>query len=93
MLVRDNLRMPRIEPMRESIADHADWLTVFRLPSHSPDLNPHEGVRSPVTCDIGNPAAADLGQITRAVQRRLQQIRYRPAPVDGCLAAPAVTDG
>ncbi|MFF5408559.1 hypothetical protein ACFY8K_37660 [Streptomyces misionensis] len=31
-------------------------------------------------------AAADLGQITRAVKRRLKQIQYRPHVVDGCLA-------
>ncbi|WP_312023443.1 hypothetical protein [Streptomyces sp. RP5T] len=36
--------------------------------------------------DIGNLAAADLDQITRAVRRRLKQIQYRPYVVDGCLA-------
>ncbi|MCX4564789.1 hypothetical protein OOK48_00270 [Streptomyces viridodiastaticus] len=35
--------------------------------------------------DIGNLAAADLGQITRAIKRRLKQIQYRPDLVDGCL--------
>ncbi|MDI5968373.1 hypothetical protein POF50_003245 [Streptomyces sp. SL13] len=30
-------------------------------------------------------AAAGLGQITRAVKRRLKQIQYRPELVDGCL--------
>ncbi|MER5916435.1 hypothetical protein ABT124_40115 [Streptomyces sp. NPDC001982] len=32
--------MHLVEPLREFIADHADWLTVFQLPSYSPDLNP-----------------------------------------------------
>ncbi|MFF4579838.1 hypothetical protein ACFY15_15755 [Streptomyces sp. NPDC001373] len=36
--------------------------------------------------DIGNLAAADLGQIARAVDRRRKQIQYRPDRVDGCLA-------
>ncbi|MFF3697381.1 transposase [Streptomyces sp. NPDC002221] len=44
VLMWDNLRMHLVEPMRQFIADHADWLTVFQLPSHSPDLNPQEGV-------------------------------------------------
>ncbi|WP_242436021.1 hypothetical protein [Streptomyces sp. Root369] len=35
--------------------------------------------------DLGNLAAADLGQITRTVKRRLKQIQYRPDVVDGCL--------
>ncbi|MEV7675938.1 hypothetical protein [Streptomyces sp. NPDC088752] len=33
-----------------------------------------------------NPAAADLGQITRAVKRRLKTLQYRPDAIDGCLA-------
>lgn len=85
VLVWDNLRMHLVEPLREFIADHADWLTVFQLPSHSPDLNPQEGIWSLVKRDIGNLAAADLGQIARAVKRRLKQIQYRPELVDGCL--------
>ncbi|WP_456303116.1 IS630 family transposase [Streptomyces mirabilis] len=85
VLVWDNLRMHLVEPLREFIADHADWLTVFQLPSYSPDLNPQEGIWSLVKRDIGNLAAADLGQIARAVKRRLKQIQYRPELVDGCL--------
>ncbi|MFD8277572.1 transposase [Streptomyces flaveolus] len=86
VLVWDNLRMHLVEPLREFIADRADWLTVFQLPSYSPDLNPQEGIWSLVKRDIGNLAAADLGQITRAVKRRLKQIQYRPDLVNGCLA-------
>jgi hypothetical protein len=43
----------------------------------------------PKTCrkdQVGNLAAADLAQITRAAERRLKQIQYRPHLVDGCLA-------
>ncbi|AMW15033.1 hypothetical protein A4E84_39610 [Streptomyces qaidamensis] len=36
--------------------------------------------------DIGNLAAADLGQITRAVKRKLKMLQYRPEIIDGCLA-------
>ncbi|NEB51927.1 helix-turn-helix domain-containing protein [Streptomyces griseus] len=94
VLVWDNLRMHLVEPMRQFIADHADWLTVFQLPSYSPDLNPQEGIWSLVKRDIGNLAAADLGQITRAVKRRLKQIQYRPDLVDGCLVGTGlITDG
>jgi hypothetical protein len=35
--------------------------------------------------DIGNLAAADLSQITRAVKRKLKMIQYRPHLIDGCL--------
>lgn len=59
---------------------------MFQLPTYAPDLNPQEGIWVLVKRDIGNLAAADLGQITRVVKRRLKQIQYRPDLVDGCLA-------
>ncbi|BDH12747.1 hypothetical protein HOK021_39260 [Streptomyces hygroscopicus] len=86
--------MHLVEPLRQFIAGHADWLTVFQLPSYSPDVNPQEGIWSPVKRDIGNFAAADLDEITRAVKRRLKQIQYRPDLVDACLASTGlITDG
>ncbi|MBO3681524.1 transposase [Streptomyces sp. NEAU-YJ-81] len=67
---------------------------MFQLPSYAPDLNPQEGIWSMAKRDIGNLAAADLRQITRAVRRRLKQIHYRPDLVDGCPAGTGlVMDG
>ncbi len=60
---------------------------MFQLPAYAPDLNPTEGVWSLVKRDICNLAAADLGQITRAVKRKLKMLQYRPEVVDGCLAS------
>jgi transposase len=74
-----------VEPLRELIAAHAEWITLFQLPSYSPDANPQEGIWSLVKRDIGNLAAADLGQITRAVKRKLQMLQYRPEDINGCL--------
>ncbi|MEU4728901.1 transposase [Streptomyces sp. NPDC023588] len=86
VLVWDNVRLHLTAGMREFIAASADWLTVFQLPTYAPDLNPTEGVWSLVKRDIGNLAAADLGQITRAVKRRLKMLQYRPEVIDGRLA-------
>nr|WP_241678939.1 transposase [Streptomyces lasalocidi] len=72
--------------MRALIETNAEWLTVFHLPTYAPDLNPQEGIWSLVEREIGNLAAGDLTQITRAVRRRLKRIQYRPELVDGCLA-------
>ncbi|MEU3620499.1 MULTISPECIES: hypothetical protein [unclassified Streptomyces] len=44
-------------------------------------------------CDLGNLAAGELAQITRAVKRRLEQIQYRPDLVDGCLAVTGLMMG
>ncbi|MBP2056788.1 transposase [Streptomyces griseochromogenes] len=94
VLVWDNVRIHLAAPLREFIAANAHWLTVFQLPSCSPDLNPQEGIWSMVKRDVGNLAAADLGQTTRAVKHRLKQIQYRPDLIDGCLAGTGlVMDG
>ncbi|MER5537683.1 transposase [Streptomyces mirabilis] len=81
----DNVRIHLTAPLREFIAANADWLAVFQLPTHAPDLNPQEGVWSLVKRDIGNLAAADLGQITRAVKRKLKMLQYRTHVIDGRL--------
>lgn len=47
--------------------------------------------QSLVERDIGNLAAADLGQVTRAVKRKLKMLRYRPEAIDGCLACTGLT--
>ncbi|WP_311137168.1 transposase [Streptomyces sp. I6] len=86
VLVWDNVRLHLTAGMREFITANADWLTVFQLPTYAPDLNPQEGIWSLVKRDIGNLAAADLGQITRAVKHRLKQIQHSPDLVDSCLA-------
>ncbi|MEU1229643.1 transposase [Streptomyces sp. NPDC005828] len=94
VLVWDNVRLHLIAGMREFIAANPAWLTVFQLPTYAPDLNPQEGIWSLVKRDIGNLAAADLGQIIKAVKRRLKQIRYRPDFVDSCLAGTGlITNG
>ncbi|MFF1306179.1 transposase [Streptomyces sp. NPDC058307] len=85
----NNLRLHLTVGMRAFIETNAEWLTVFHLPTYAPDLNPQEGIWSLVKREIGNLAAADLTQITRAVKRRLKRIQYRPELVDGCLATTA----
>ena len=91
VLVWDNVRLHLTAGMWEFIAANAEWLTVFQLPTYAPDLNPQEGVWSLVKRDIGNLAAVDLSQITRAVKRRLKKIQYRPDLVDGCLTGTGLT--
>uniref|UniRef100_UPI0039083EDD transposase n=1 Tax=Streptomyces bacillaris TaxID=68179 RepID=UPI0039083EDD len=85
VLVWDNLRMNLVAPLREFFEANASWLTVFQLPTYAPDLSPQEGICSLVKRDLGNLAAADLSQVTRAVKRRLKMLQYRPEVIDGCL--------
>ncbi|MBM7439282.1 hypothetical protein [Streptomyces sp. HB132] len=64
---------------------------MFQLPVYAPDLNPQEGICSLVKRDIGNLAAADLGQVTPAVKRKLKMLQYRPEVIDGRLADTGLT--
>jgi hypothetical protein len=43
VLVWDNLSVHKVPPMQAFIDEHADWLTVFHLPTYAPELNPAEG--------------------------------------------------
>ncbi|MFE3270351.1 hypothetical protein [Streptomyces sp. NPDC059215] len=48
-------------------------------------MRPTGGVWSLVKRDIDNLTAANLGDITRAVERRFKKLQYRPHSIDGCL--------
>ncbi|MEU3563006.1 transposase [Kitasatospora sp. NPDC006786] len=58
---------------------------MFPLPTYAPDLNPQEGIWPLVKRGCGNLAAADVGQVTRAVKRKLRMIQCRPEVIDGYL--------
>jgi len=83
VLVRDNVRMHLVAPLREFFEANNAWLTVFQLPTYAPDLSPQEGIWSLVK--------RDLNQITRAVKRKLKMLQYRPEVIDGCLAGTGLT--
>ncbi|MFI9761094.1 transposase [Streptomyces sp. NPDC051963] len=86
VLVWDNVRLHLTKSLWGFIEANVGWLTVFQLPTYAPDLNPREGIWSLVKRDIGNLAAADASQITRAVKRKLKMLQYRPEVINGCLA-------
>ncbi|MFE5894776.1 transposase [Streptomyces sp. NPDC056462] len=91
VLVWDNLRMHLVAPLEGFFEANASWLMMFQLPTYDPDLNPQEDIWSLVKRDIGNLAAAELGQVTRAVKRNLKMLQYRPDVIGGCLAGTGLT--
>jgi transposase len=42
LLILDNLRVHYAKPVKARLAEHADTIEVFYLPSYSPELNPDE---------------------------------------------------
>jgi putative transposase len=76
--------------MRAFLGAHQDWLTVIRLPTYAPDLNPAEGVRSVVKNGLAtSPPPAD--HLAAIVRNRLKRIQYRPERFSGFLVQTELT--
>ena len=85
VLVWDNVNVHTSGRMAERI-DARNWLTVFRLPTYAPELNPVEGVWSAMKSGLVNLAKRDIDQLLKVVKRRLRRLQYRPATLAGFLA-------
>jgi hypothetical protein len=84
VLIWDNLNTHVCAAMKKFIADHA-WLTVYQLPTYSPDLNPTEGIWSLVRRGLANTAFADLTHLDHVIRQRLRVIQRQAGLIDGCL--------
>src|SRR3954471_20453832 len=71
---------------QRELIDAREWLTVFLLPAHSPDLNPVEGVWAHVKPSLANLAVVALDRLEALVRNRLQRLQYRPDTLDGFIA-------
>ena len=86
MLVWDRLNTHVSARMRRLITARA-WLTVALLPGYAPDLNPVEGVWSHVKRSLANLTAGSLDRLVALTRHRLKSLQYRPAVLDGFIAA------
>ena len=86
VLVWDNLNTHTSAEMREFIDAHADWLTVFRLPTYAPELNPTEGVWSHLKRSLGNLASRTIDQLSVTMKSHLKRVQYRPDLINGFIA-------
>ena len=90
-LVLDNLRVHHAKPVKTWLAEHADAIEVFYLPSYSPELNPDEmanaDIKQAVTKLVPTRTKMQLVKATakhlRSVQRQPERIRkyFDHAPV------------
>jgi transposase len=71
--------------MRELIEARA-WLTVFRFPTYTPDLNPAEGVWAHLKNSLGNLAPCSLDELVALARTRLKRMQYQPSLLDGFIA-------
>ncbi|MFE9388260.1 transposase [Streptomyces sp. NPDC006784] len=86
VLVRDNLNVHKAAGLRE-VAVSRDWLTIYSLPPYAPDLNPVEGIWSPLRSGwLSNVAFSTPEHLIQRIRQGLHRIQYRPRLIDGCLA-------
>ncbi|TDD65050.1 transposase [Actinomadura rubrisoli] len=84
VLVWDNLNTHLSKRMRH-LVQARDWLTVFQLPAHAPELNPVEAIWSHMKKSLINLTKRTIGQLTRLVKTRLKRMQYRPELLTGFL--------
>ena len=80
VLVWDNLNTHLSTAMRAFIRTHADWLSVYRLPSYAPELNPAEGVWANLKNSPGQPGRPQCRRPRTDRQDRTQAHAVPPGP-------------
>jgi len=85
VLVWDNLNTHTSARMRELI-ERRSWLTVIRMPTYAPELNPVEGVWSHLKRSLANLAKKSLNELLRLIKTRLKRMQYRPELIAGFIA-------
>lgn len=78
-LILDNLRVHHAKPVKAWLAEHADAIEVFYLPSYSPELNPDEMANADIKQTVTKlaPARTKL-QLVRATARHLRSVQRQP---------------
>jgi len=78
-LILDNLRVHHAKPVKAWLAEHADAIEVFYLPSYSPELNPDEMANADIKQALTKLAPARTkGQLLKATARHLRSVQRQP---------------
>jgi putative transposase len=86
VLVWDNSTRHKDAQMCQLLARREKWLTVFRLPAYTPELNPVEGVWANLRNSLGNLAACTTDELAALARTRLKKMQYRSGLLDGFIA-------
>lgn len=78
-LILDNLRVHHAKPVKAWLAEHADAIEVFYLPSCCPELNPDEMANADFKHAVTTlaPARTKL-QLIKATARQLRSVQRQP---------------
>ena len=91
-LILDNLRLHHSKPVKQWLAENADKIEVFYLPSYSPELNPDELLNSDLKQRVTTaaPARTKLA-LTRTASSALRSIQKQPQRVQSYFLHKKVT--
>jgi putative transposase len=82
VLTWDNATQHKDTAMRALLEARSTWLTVFRLPPYTPDLNTAEGVWAHLK-SLANLAACAIHQRAAKARTRLKKMQYRLGLLNG----------
>lgn len=78
-LILDNLRVHHSRLVKAWLAEHADAIKVFYLPSYSPELNPDEMANADIKQAVTKQAPARTKlQLVKATARHLRSVQRQP---------------
>ena len=81
-LILDNLKVHHARPVKAWLADHAQRIEVFYLPSYSPELNPNELANADLKQAVTKLAPArSKTALRQAASRHLRSVQRRPERV------------
>ena len=81
-LVLDNLRVHHARIFKAWLAEHADEIEVFYLPSYSPELNPNEYLNCDLKTGVhGGKPARDKKQLKIKVVSHMRMLQKKPGRV------------
>ncbi|WP_433509575.1 transposase [Nonomuraea sp. CA-143628] len=81
----DNLNTHISVKMR-TLINARPWLTVIRLPTYAPELNPVEAVWAHLKRSLANLTKKTLDELARLIKTRLKKMQYRPQLISGFIA-------
>jgi transposase len=81
-LILDNLKVHHARPVKTWLAEHAEEIEVFYLPSYSPELNPDEMLNADLKAAVTSRAPArSKGQLKKAAVSHLRRLQKSPRRV------------
>jgi superfamily II DNA or RNA helicase len=92
MVILDNLRAHHAKVVQQWLAENADKIEVFYLPSYSPELNPDEQLNADLQQRVTSAVLAKTQvQLVKTTSKALRSIQKQPARVERYFLHPDVS--